>query len=415
MSEYINNQSQRQARLRELILQLHAGTPLETVKEAFAAEFGDVSAGEIAAMEQALIEQGLPAEDVQALCDVHVAVFRESLDHQAAPETIPGHPVFTFRAENLAVQRVLESLEAALQTYQQGFQQPGLEALRAALDKLMRFDVHYLRKEYLLFPVLERHGFSGPSKVMWGIHDQIRAQWKDLKARLEAATPPAPVDIEARLKPMLQAMREMIYKEENILFHASLERLSEKEWADIRDHEAEIGFAYVLPGKQWQPRLDPRQAEQLTQAQSMPRAASTTAAQQPRLIPLDIGALPADVINLILKTLPLDITYVDEEDTVRYFSQSADRIFLRTPDVVGRKVQNCHPPASVHRVQRILDDFRAGRRDVAEFWIQMQGRFIHIRYFALRDAQGRYRGTLELTQDLTPLRQLQGEKRLLDD
>jgi len=411
MSEYINNSALRQARLRELILQLHAGTPLETVKQAFAAEFGDVSAGEIAAMEQALIEQGLPAEEVQALCDVHVAVFRESLDQQAAPETTPGHPVFTLRAENLAVQRVLESLEAALQAYREGFHEPGKEALRSALSKLQLFDRHYQRKEYLLFPVLERHGFSGPSKVMWGIHDQVRAQWKALAALLAADTLPPLAELEARITPMLQAMREMIYKEEHILIPAALERLSEKEWADLRAHEEEIGFAYVLPGKQWQPHLDPRQAE--LEAGTGVAARSVSAA--PALIPLETGALPAEIVNLLLKTLPLDITYVDEEDTVRYFSQGADRIFLRTPDVIGRKVQNCHPPASVHRVQRILDDFRAGRRNVAEFWIQMQGRFIHIRYFALRDAQGRYRGTLEVTQDLTPLRLLQGEKRLLDD
>ncbi len=411
MSEYINNSALRQARLRELILQLHAGAPLEKVKQAFAAEFGDVSAGEIAAMEQALIEQGLPAEDVQALCDVHVAVFRSSLDQQAAPETVPGHPVFTLRAENLAVQRVLESLEAALQAYREGFHQPGMEALRSALNRLQLFDRHYQRKEYLLFPALERHGFSGPSKVMWGIHDQIRAQWKALVALVTADTLPSLADLEARITPMLQAMREMIYKEEHILIPAALERLSEREWAAIRDHEEEIGFAYVLPGKQWQPRLDPRQAE----LEAGSGAAVRPAAPAPALIPLETGALPAEIINLLLKNLPLDITYVDEEDTVRYFSQGAERIFLRTPDVIGRKVQNCHPPASVHRVQRILDDFRAGRRAVAEFWIQFQGRFIHIRYFALRDAQGRYRGTLEVTQDLTPLRQLQGEKRLLDD
>lgn len=414
MSEYINNATLRRERLKELILQLHNGVPLEQVKATFVAEFGDVSAGEIAAMEQALIEQGLPAEHVQALCDVHVAVFRESLDQQAAPETVPGHPVFTLRAENLAVQRVLDSLEAALQAYQQGFAQAGLEALRAATDKVMRFDVHYLRKEYLLFPILERHGFTGPSKVMWGIHDQIRAQWKALKAALEVDVPPAPEALAALISPMVQAMREMVYKEERILIPAALERLSEAEWADVRDHEAEIGFAYVLPGKQWQPRLDPRAQEQRA-AVTEGGAVRPTGATTPGLIPLEIGALPADIINLMLKTLPLDITYVDEEDTVRYFSQSAERIFLRTPDVVGRKVQNCHPPASVHRVQRILDDFRAGQRDVAEFWIQMQGKFVHIRYFALRDADGRYRGTLEVTQDLTPLRALQGEKRLLDD
>jgi len=120
-------------------------------------------------------------------------------------------------------------------------------------------------------------------------------------------------------------------------------------------------------------------------------------------------------INRLLRYLPVDLTYVDREDRVRFFSQTKERIFPRSPAVIGRKVQQCHPPASVHRVQRILDDFRAGRRDQAEFWVQTRGRFIHIVYYAVRDEQGEYRGTLEVTQDITHLRELQGERRLLEE
>ncbi len=120
-------------------------------------------------------------------------------------------------------------------------------------------------------------------------------------------------------------------------------------------------------------------------------------------------------INRVFGHLPIDVTFVDTEDAVRFFSQGKDRIFPRSPAIIGRKVQNCHPPASVHRVQQILDDFRAGLRDEAEFWIQMQGKFIHIRYFALRDEAGAYQGTLEVTQDVTHIRALEGERRLLDE
>jgi hypothetical protein len=130
---------------------------------------------------------------------------------------------------------------------------------------------------------------------------------------------------------------------------------------------------------------------------------------------LDVGALTPQEINWMLTHLPVDLTYVDQDDVVRFFSQTKERIFPRSPAIIGRKVQKCHPPASVHRVQRILDDFRAGRRDVAEFWIQMQGQFIHIRYFAIRDAEGEYQGTLEVSQDVTHIRALEGERRLLDE
>ena len=130
---------------------------------------------------------------------------------------------------------------------------------------------------------------------------------------------------------------------------------------------------------------------------------------------LDTGALTAQEVNWLLNHLPIEISYVDQNDEVRFFNHAEERIFLRSPAVIGRKVQKCHPPASLHRVQRILDDFRAGRRDAAEFWIQMQGKFIHIRYFAVRDEAGAYQGTLEVVQDVTPIRALEGERRLLDE
>jgi hypothetical protein len=133
------------------------------------------------------------------------------------------------------------------------------------------------------------------------------------------------------------------------------------------------------------------------------------------LLHLDTGTLTAQEVNLLLTHLPIDITYVDKEDTVRFFSQTKERIFPRSPAIIGRKVQKCHPPASLHRVQRIVDDFRAGRQDEAEFWIQMQGQFVHIRYFAMRDEQGEYQGTLEVTQDIARIRTLEGEQRLLDE
>jgi DUF438 domain-containing protein len=133
-------------------------------------------------------------------------------------------------------------------------------------------------------------------------------------------------------------------------------------------------------------------------------------------IPLPTGALTAEQIGLMLTHLPVDVTFVDADNVVRFYSEGKPRIFGRTPDVIGRSVLRCHPAASVHRVKRILDDFRAGYRDVAEFWIQNKGeepRFIHIRYFAVRDSGGTYRGTVEVVQDVTAIRRLQGERRLL--
>lgn len=131
-------------------------------------------------------------------------------------------------------------------------------------------------------------------------------------------------------------------------------------------------------------------------------------------LPLDTGALTAEQIDLMLTSLPVDISFVDEADTVVYYSATPERVFPRSPGVIGRKVQNCHPPKSVDVVERILEAFRSGKRDVAEFWIESGGKFIHIRYFALRDKSGAYKGTLEVSQDVTAIRALRGERRLLD-
>jgi hypothetical protein len=410
MSEYINNQSQRQERLKNIIRQLHAGKSVEDVKAEFAELLEDVGSDEIVKIEQALVEEGLSPEEITPLCDVHVSLFRESLDKEENPESIPGHPVFTYRAENLGVRRVLNEVREALEALKQNTSEETLEAARDALMNLRQYNVHYLRKENVLFPYLERHDFSGPSNVMWAAHDQIREQWKALDELLDQGPGEDKrafaEEITATFEPLAHDIEEMIYKEENILFPAALKRLSEAEWVAVREQEDDIGYCYARPGRGWKPEIEEEEVEEAT----TPPAEVTVGE-----IPLNTGALTQAQLNLLFGSLPLDITFVDENDEVRFFSLSDDRIFQRSPAIIGRKVQNCHPPQSVDRVQQIIDDFRAGKRDVAEFWIQMGGKFIHIRYFALRDDEGTYRGTIEVTQDLAPLRELEGERRLLDE
>jgi DUF438 domain-containing protein len=412
MSEHIDNSARRKAMLKALIRQLHEGKSVEDVKAEFAKLLQDVGAGEIAEIEQALIAEGLPEMEVKRLCDVHVAVFRESLDAQVAPEEQPGHPVHTFRAENEAAEAVLGELGRAME-------ETDWSRAHKLLDILREYEVHYLRKENILFPYLEQHGFSGPSSVMWAIHDDIRARWKMLDRLLSENAGNDPtvndVQVKATFASVAKAMREMFYKEENILFPASLERLTDEEWLAAREQEPELGYAYIQPGDQWPP------TESAAERASAPiSAAQAGEAGTTGLLSLDTGALTEEQVRLMLSHLPLDITFVDAEDRVRFFSHGEERIFPRSAAVIGREVQKCHPPHSVHRVQRILDDFREGSRDVAEFWIQMgppqaEGRFVHIRYFAVRDERGAYQGTLEVAQDLTPLRALEGERRLLDE
>ena len=181
--------------------------------------------------------------------------------------------------------------------------------------------------------------------------------------------------------------------------------MTEAEWGEIRQQEDEIGYFNVTPRNTWKPSEEKTSEPKPETVERMPEG----------LIPLSTGALTREQINLMLTNLPVDVTYVDEHDRVRYFSQGRERIFDRSAAIIGREVTKCHPPQSVHKVQVILDDFRSGKRDVAEFWIQMGAAFVHIRYFALRDAQGAYKGCIEVSQDVAHIRALEGEKRLLDD
>jgi hypothetical protein len=404
MSEFIDNQSKRQEALKRVIRQLHEGKSVDEVKAEFAALLEGVSAAEIAALEQGLIAEGMPEIEIKRLCDVHVAAFRDVLDTQEKPESLPGHPVYTFRAENAAAARVLDALETAIQAGQ-------WDQARTELERLREVDKHYLRKEYLLFPFLEKHDFSGPSSVMWAIHDDVRAGWKKLGELL--VDDPDVAQVTETFEPLATAIREMFYKEENILFPAALQTLSSEEWAAIHVQESEFGVCYVEAS-------EPQAATPRTAAPLPDAAIPVPQTVDDGLIPLQTGALTPQQIALMLTHLPVDITFVDENDAVQFFSATKERIFPRSPAIIGRSVQKCHPPASVDRVQRILDDFREGRRDEAEFWIQMGpaeggGKFIHIRYFAVRDEQGVYKGTVEVSQDVTAIRALEGERRLLDE
>lgn len=407
MSEHIDNVSKRKEAMKEVIKRLHAGESVEDLKERFGDVIQGATAGDIADAERAMISEGISVSDVQRLCDLHVAVFREALDEEPAPESLPGHPVFTFRMENEVTMRLLEAMEDTLDKWQDG-DGAALESLRQQMENLGSIEKHYSRKENLLFPYLEKKGFDGPAKVMWGVDNEIRAQIKQFRNAISASEPDA-AQATSQFKGLATIIRDMIYKEERILFPEALNRLSETEWVEIRQQEDEIGYFNVTPRNAWRPESEKDTSEASLQSKEEHNLKTEG------LISLATGALTQEQINLMLIHLPVDVTFVDENDEVRYFSQGRERIFDRAPSIIGRAVTNCHPPQSVHKVEIILADFRSGKRDVAEFWIQAGGNFIHIRYFALHDADGTYKGCIEVSQNVTHIRALEGEQRLLDD
>ncbi len=401
------SKKERMEILKNIIRDLHKGVDRESLKRRFGELIKDVSSAEIAEMEQSLIEEGMSEEEIKRLCDVHVQVFKESLEEKKTPESVPGHPLHTLMAENRALEKLIAEAKDFLGRMESSAGSPQFketrEKLLVHLKKLFEIEKHYLKKENQLFPLLEAKGVSGPSKVMWAIHDDIRSHLKEFQMVADGENIR---EIVVAGKKVLTEMADMIYKEEKILFPMSLETLKEADWARIKRGEEEIGYAWIVPGSEWKPSF-PFKEEELP--------ATASGYEKPvQKIELSTGALTPEQVNLILTHLPLDISFVDEEDRVVYYSATKDRIFTRTPAVIGRKVQNCHPPKSVHMVNKILEAFRAGKRDVAEFWIEMGGKFIHIRYFAVRNDKGEYKGCLEVGQDVTGIRSLQGQKRLLD-
>jgi DUF438 domain-containing protein len=270
------------------------------------------------------------------------------------------------------------------------------------LNSLMDVDKHYQRKEYLVFPFLEKYEVTGPPKVMWGKHDEIREQ---LKASIEAVSSAGLMSVEEAESltdllfiPAVRGVDDMIAKEEEILFPMCLDKLTEDDWYSIYQQTGEFGYCLYDPTAEWKP-------EGATAGEVIYNKGSN--------IHLTTGSFSLNELEALFKTLPIDITFVDKDDKVKFFSLGPDRIFTRNRAIIGRDVRMCHPPSSVHVVETILNDFRERKHDSAAFWINMKGKFIYIEYFAVRDKEGQYLGTIEFTQDLTELRKLEGEQRLL--
>lgn len=403
----------RQEELKAIIRDLHAGQTPEQVKPRFEELIKDVEATEIAQMEQALIAEGLPDTEVKRLCDVHMQVFQDALEANPALCVPEGHPIDSLQRENQVVLGITKELREAagriVPTDRPEAWEREKASISANLARLADLEKHYVRKENQLFPFLEKHGVEGPTKVMWALHDDIRAAIKQLREAVSRDDPSATVQAIEQATTMVD---DMVNKEEKVLFPMAFDVLPEEDWRAIRAGEQDVDYGFGIEPPAW-----PAEGEGATRlAGAQPGGAppvATPAGEAGALLALHTGALSLEQLNLLLLRLPVDVTYVDENDEVRYYSEG-ERVFPRSPGIIGRKVQNCHPPASVHKVQEIIDAFRAGEKDVAEFWIELSGKFIHIRYFALRDVAGAYRGVVEVVQDVTRIRALEGQRRLVD-
>lgn len=406
MSELINNAEKRRDLLKHMMRELHKGEAPEAVRTQLSRLLGEIPYHEVVAVEQELIAEGMPTQEVLSFCDLHSAALRGKIDQKGAKTPPPGHPVDTFKKENRAIEWELRAIEELFEEIKVASNEAQASALlskvRIHFNALADIDKHYRRKENLVFPFLEKHGITGPPTVMWGKHDETRELLKAADEALRVGQTVSPDEartlVDLVFKPAMESIAEMIFKEENILLPMSMDALTESEWYQVYRQSMEIGYCLLDPSEDWQP-LEPSDI--------------VHSELKSERVQLPSGSMTPEEMTVILNTIPFDLTFVDKDDTVRYFTQGRERIFDRNRAILGRKVQMCHPPNSVHVVEKILDDFKSGKESRAPFWITLKGRFIHIEYFALRDRFGEYLGTLEVSQDLTDKRALTGEQRLL--
>jgi DUF438 domain-containing protein len=410
MSEIINNREQLTSEntkrvdiLKQLFMDLHNGRNHDEVKAHFDALIGKITVDEITQVQHDFVEKGsISAAELKHIYKQHSAIFQGTIkeeNHQIGrTEDQAGHPVHTFKLENQEVDKLLTTkLQLHLEEFVNDDSAENIYKLIEDINLLLYIDKHYSRKENLIFPYLEKYGIYGPTTNMWRIDDFIRDAIKDGRQKLSHYHGDKQAVIGV-LNYVIQEVAGMIYKEENILFPMALKNLTEDEWVKIAHESDEIGFCLIAPAVEWKPE----------------RKALDEKAISEGYIKMETGILSLKQLELLLNHLPVDITFIDQDDVVRYFSHGKERIFARTKAIIGRTVQNCHPPRSVHVVEELLADFKSGKKESEDFWIKFKDKYVYIRYFAVRDENGKYIGTLEFTQNIDPIKAIEGEKRILE-
>lgn len=405
MDQQVDEKKARQNKLKELILRLHDGESEEVITKEFAEHFEHISPLEISVMERRLMkEEGLKVEEIMRLCNVHVAVmagFVESDTETPADFEKPGHPVDVLRQENFAIEAALMRIRNLLEFH---VEEAGKDAevkagLKLQIDLLWDFDKHYNRKENSIFPLMERYGITAPPKVMWGVDDQIRDLYRGFKGAFEA-------DQLAELLPLFTELEyeleEMIVKEEEIMIPMISAVFNVDDWIKVKDESAEFGYCIIEPSQEWQVKRVELEEDFEEETDGH--------------MQLGTGYLTKKEVNIMLDMLPLELTFVDKDDVVKYFNnQEGPKLLARTSNAIGRDVMNCHPPKSYEIVEQLIKDLKSGKKDKEVAWFKKGSTYVHITYAAVHDDAGDYLGILEYVQDITDLVGIEGENRVTVD
>ena len=365
---------------------------------------------EIALAEQELKtfeEDECRKEDIQQM----MQLFQDVMD-TSRPDLPPDHPIMCYIRENDAMRELLKQVEELAQY-------PVIKNQWLALyDELHKYRLHLSRKQNQLYSILEKKGFDRPTTTMWLLDDFIRDEISDARRLIEQDKDEEFIKMQ---KMIVEDVLDLMQKEETVLYPTSLAMIRPNEFEEMRAGDREIGYAWIRVGKakKEQEEPTPTSGTAMTAGFAGELAAllgkyfSAGGTDPNGLLDVAQGQMTLEQINLVYKHLPVDLSYVDESEIVRFYSDTDHRVFPRSKNVIGRDVKNCHPRTSVHLVEEIIEKFRNGEEDEVDFWINKPGLFIYITYVAVRDEQGRFRGVLEMMQDCTRIRSLEGSRTLL--
>jgi PAS domain S-box-containing protein len=310
---------------------------------------------------------------------------------------IKGHPIQNYLDETALIHKIAdEIIQIDIEKEYQKFYN--------ALNQLATIERRFERKENQLFPFLEKKGWIGPSQNMWSFHDIIRQIFRIVRQNIEDKNL---ISAKHNTELVVQNINRLLEVEETVLFPYALEMLSNDDWKVMRDGEDEIGWMLTDA-----PPKYPNEPEYIHPSQDIERR--TDVVFDEKAVHYDEGYMTVEQVNLLFKTLPVDLTYVDENDKVIFYNRGDERVFPRSAGIIGREVRFCHPPKSVDTVLKILEAFRKGEQNEASFWINFKERLIYIRYFAVRNSEKEYKGVIEMSQDITDIKQIDGERRLLE-
>lgn len=425
--------------LRDILLRLHNGESAESVQAEFDEHFSGVSAIEISLMEHELMnsDSGVTFEDVMKLCNVHANLFKGVIKNVEVEDSEhPGHPVQVFKQENLALRAAIIRVRRILDNYTKldegETKEAVLKGLLRQLQLLGKFDIHYKRKEELMFPIMEKYGHDAPPKVMWGVDDEIRDLFKLAKEEAEKLPNAEIAVVKEKFEVFVKEFEEMIFKEESILLMILLEAFTQDDWLSIAKDSDTYGYAIIRPQEEWIPHrenfentttIEATQSE-MTKVIQTPEG-EFTITYKPKEVkektfnrdtPQKIGNgyLSLNQMDLILNHLPMEITFVNKEEIFQYYNNHCseeEMIFKRTPGQVGRNVELCHPPKYLEKVKTIMKNLRSRKKDKYEMWFKSEsrGKFVHVTYAGVYDENGEFQGVLEYVQDIAPYREIDSD------